>query len=135
VHGQRLFVSTSEAALLNERQWTPEQIGTSSIDAVMSACDVLIVHGGDNVETGKVGDASDLVRKVETLRARPWYQERPRPILTNEAHGAACFEALLRRGVSFGLHSTAFQTMYPPRWGVWENDTSWFFERVRKLTL
>jgi len=39
-----------------------------------------------------------------------------------------------RRGVSFGLHSTAFQTTYPPRWGVWENDTSWFFERVEALT-
>jgi hypothetical protein len=128
-HGRRLLVSTSEAALLNPRQWTAEQI-----DAVMSACDVLIVHGGDNVETGRVGDASDLVRKVEALRARPWYAERPRPILTNEAHGAACFEALLKRCVSFGLHSTTFQTMYPPRWGVWENDTGWFFKRVQALT-
>ena len=115
-HNRRLLVSTSEAALLNPRQWSEEQI-----DAVMSACDLLIVHGGDDVETGRVRDASDLVRKVEYLRARPWYRARPRPILTNEAHGAACFEALLRRGVSFGLHSTTFQTMYPPRWGVWEN--------------
>ena len=130
VHGQQLLVTTSEAALLSERQWTATQI-----DEVMSACDLLVIHGGDNVETGKVGDASDLVRKVEVLRARPWYAERLRPILTNEAHGAACFEALLRRGVSFGLHSTTFQTMYPPRWGVWENDTSWFFEQVKALTV
>jgi hypothetical protein len=124
-----LLVTTSEAALLSERQWTSEQI-----DEVMSACDILVIHGGDNVETGKVGDASDLVRKVEYLRARPWYTDHPRPILTNEAHGEACFEALLRRGVSFGLHSTTFQTMYPPRWRVWENDTTWFFDRVKTLT-
>jgi hypothetical protein len=68
----RHLVSTSEAALLSERQWT-----AARVDAVMSACDLLIVHGGDHVETGKMGDTSDLVRKVEYLRARPWYQERP----------------------------------------------------------
>jgi hypothetical protein len=105
--GRRLLVSTSEAALLNERQWTAEQIEASSVDAVMSACDLLIVHGGDDVETGQGGDANDLAHKVE---------------------------ALLRRGVSFDLHSTTFQTMYPPRWGVWENDTSCFSKRVQALT-
>jgi hypothetical protein len=74
------------------------------------------------------------VRKVTYLRARPWCQGRPQPILTSEAQGAACIEALLRRGVSFGLHSTTFQTMYPPQWGMWENETRWFFERVKALT-
>ena len=129
VHDRVLLVTTSEAALLNPRQWTPAEI-----DTVLQACDVIVIHGGDNVETGRVGDASDLVAKVELIRARPWFQHAPRPILSNEAHGAACFEALLARGVSFGLHSIVFQTMFPPRWGVWENETSWFFERVRTLT-
>jgi hypothetical protein len=101
---------------------------------VFEACDVVVIHGGDNVETGRVGDASDLVQKVELVRSRPWYQRAPRPILTNEAHGEACFEALTRRGVSFGLHSTVFQTMFPPRWGVWENETRWFFQRVSAMT-
>jgi len=128
-HGRPLFVSTSEAALLNPGQWTPQET-----DAVFEACDLILVHGGDNVETGRVGDASDLVRKVEFLRARPWYVNAPRPIATNEAHGEQAFDALLRRGVSFGLHSTVFQTMYPPRWGVWENETTWFFERVKALS-
>jgi hypothetical protein len=44
-------------------------------------------------------------------------------------------EAMLRRGVSFGLHSDiCFQSMFPPKWGVWENETLWFFRRVRELT-
>ncbi len=128
-HGQRLLVSTSEAALLNARQWTPEQI-----DDVFSACDLLLIHGGDNVETGRVGDASDLVRKVAYLRARPWFRDAPRPILTNEAHGELAFHALVKRGVSFGLHSILFQTMFPPKWGVWENGTKWFFDKVKALT-
>jgi hypothetical protein len=128
-HGQRLLVTTSEAALLSPRQWTPDQI-----DAVFEACDLLVIHGGDNVETGRVGDASDLVEKVAFLRSRPWFKAAPRPFLTNEAHGALCFDALVERGVSFGLHSITFQTMYPPRWGIWDNETRWFFARVQERT-
>jgi hypothetical protein len=128
VHGQRLLVSTSEAALLSPKQWTPAQI-----DTVFEACDVILIHGGDDVETGKVGDASDLVRKVKLIRSRPWFANRPRPILTNESQGEQAFESLLQRGVSFGLHSILFQTVFPPKWGVWENETTWFFHRVREL--
>jgi len=128
-HGYDLMVSTSEAGLLSASQWTPEQI-----DAVFAACDLILIHGGDNVETGRVGDASDLTQKVELFQSRAWFREKPRPILTNEAGGAQAFEALIRRGVSFGLHSIYFQTMFPPRWGVWENETTWFFRRVRELT-
>ncbi|MCJ7549722.1 MAG: hypothetical protein MUQ30_08590 [Anaerolineae bacterium] len=124
-----LLVTSSEAALLGSRQWTPEQI-----DAVFEACDLIVIHGGDNIETGKVGDASDLVQKVEYLRSRPWLENTPRPIITSEANGQRAFDALLRQGVSFGLHSTCFQTMYPPRWGIWDNETTWFFERVKALT-
>ena len=128
-HRQPLLVTTSEAALLNPKQWTPEQI-----DVVFEACDLIVIHGGDNIETGKVGDASDLARKVESLRSRSWFRDTPRPIITNEAHGERAFDALLRRGVSFGLHSAYFQTMFPPRWGVWKNETTWFFNRVKALT-
>ncbi len=128
-HDRSLLVTTSEAAVLDPRQWTPAEI-----DDVLQSCDVIVIHGGDNVETGRVGEASDLVAKVELVRARPWFQRAPRPILSNEAHGETCFDALLERGVSFGLHSTIFQTMFPPRWGVWDNETSWFFERVGALT-
>ncbi len=128
-HDRQLLVTTSEAAMLNARQWTTDQV-----DNVLGMCDVVVIHGGDNVETGRVGDASDLVRKVEWIRSRPWYQRAPRPILSNEAHGSACFEALLEREVSFGLHSILFQTMFPPKWGVWGSETSWFFQRVSQLT-
>ena len=128
-HGQRLLVTTSEAALLNQRQWTEEQI-----DLVFSASDLVVIHGGDNIETGRVGDASELAAKVERIRSSAWYQANPRPIITNESQGQQAFEAMVRRGVSFGLHSSSFQTMFPPKWGVWDNDTRWFFERVRELT-
>ena len=101
---------------------------------MFDACDLLIIHGGDNIETGRVGDASDLARKVEYLRARPRFQKSPRPILTSEAHGEKCFDALVRRGVAFGLHGILFQTMYPPRWGAWDNKIRWFFERIKALT-
>ena len=127
--GRRLLVTTSEAAMLNPRQWTDAQI-----DEVFSACDLVVIHGGDNVETGQVGDASDLVQKIDRIRSSPWYRAAPRPILTNEARGRQAFEALLPRGVSFGLHSMLFQTMYPPRWGVWDNTDRWFFDRVAQLT-
>ena len=128
-HGRELPVSTSEAALLSSRQWTPEQI-----DTVFEASDLVLIHGGDNIETGRVGDASELVEKVELFQSRPWFKERPRPIITNESQGQQAFDALVKRGISFGLHSIYFQTMYPPRWGVWDNETKWFFERVKQLT-
>jgi hypothetical protein len=128
-HGRELPVSTSEAALLNSNQWTIEQI-----DAVFGASDLALIHGGDNIETGRVGDTSELVRKVELLQSRLWFRDHPRPIITNESQGKQAFEALVRRGISFGLHSTYFQTMFPPRWGVWDNETKWFFDRVKQLT-
>ena len=128
-HGQALIVSTSEAALLSSRQWRDEEI-----DAVFSACDVAIIHGGDNVETGRVGDASELVQKVDRIRESGWFREKPRPVMTNESQGEQAFEAMVRRGVSFGLHSIYFQTMFPPKWGVWDNETAWFFRRVKALT-
>lgn len=128
-HGIDLLVTTSEAALLSEKQWQEDEI-----DVVMSGCDICVIHGGDDVETGRVGDTSQLVDKVKRIRSTEWYAAKPRPIITNESQGEAAFDAMVRRGVSFGLHSTTFQTMYPPRWGVWENDTLWFFDRVRQLT-
>ncbi|MCZ6680501.1 MAG: hypothetical protein O7E52_24990 [Candidatus Poribacteria bacterium] len=128
-HSQRLLVTTSEAALLNSRQWTTEQI-----DAVFSASDLILIHGGDNIETGRVGDASELVEKVEFLQSRPWYRRASRPIITNESQGEQALDALVRRGISFGLHSIIFQTMFPPKWGIWENETTWFFRKVKGLT-
>jgi len=128
-HGQTLLVSTSEAALLSPRQWTQEQI-----DVVFEASDIVIIHGGDNVETGRVGDSSELVEKVNLFRSRLWFQKEPRPIITNESQGEKAFNSLVKRDISFGLHSIYFQTMFPPKWGVWENDTSWFFKRVKELT-
>lgn len=127
-HNRELIVSTSEAALLSSKQWTEDEI-----DRVFEACDIVIIHGGDNVETGRVGDASELVRKVERIRESEWYQKTPRPIITNESQGEQAFEAMVKRGVSFGLHSIFFQTMFPPKWGVWDNDTTWFFKRVKEL--
>lgn len=127
-HGQNLLLSTSEAALLHPKQWTLEQA-----DMVFEACDLILIHGGDNIETGRVGDTSNLVQKVEFFRSRPWFKYVPRPILTNEADGQQAFEALVKRGVSFGLHSIYFQTMYPPKWGVGENETTWFFRKVKML--
>jgi hypothetical protein len=129
VHSRDLPVTTSEAALLNPNQWTPDQI-----DDVFSACDLIVIHGGDNVETGRVGDAGELVEKADLIQSRPWFREIPRPILTNESQGEASFDSMVSRNVSFGLHSIIFQTMFPPRWGVWDNETTWFFNRVRDLT-
>ena len=103
-------MTTSEAALLNPKQWKEEEI-----DRAFEACDCVVIHGGDNVETGRVGDASELVDKVKRIRSSPWFAERPRPILTNESQGEQAFDAMVRRGVSFGLHSILFQTMFPPR--------------------
>ena len=129
-HHQDLLVSTSEAALLSPRQWTPDQI-----DDVFRTSDVVLLHGGDDLEHGKIGDTSEVADKIEYIQSRPWFQERPRPIVFNESDGEAAFDAAVRRGASFGLHSTEYlQTMWPPKWGVWENDILWFFRRVRELT-
>lgn len=128
-HGTKLLVMTSEAALLSEKQWKADEI-----DEVMSACDFCVIHGGDNVETGKVGDSSQLVDKVKRLRSTEWFAANPRPIITNESQGEASFDAMVRRGVSFGLPSEYFQTMFPPKWGVWDNPTQWFFTKVQQLT-
>lgn len=129
VHNVRLLVSTSEAAMLAERQWTVDQI-----DRVFSASDLVLLHGGDGIDHGDVGDHTEVARKIDMIKSRGWYGERPRPIVFNESDGTLAFEAALSRGVSFGLHSTPyFQTMWPPKWGVWENDTKWFFEKVREV--
>lgn len=130
-HGRELPVSTSEAALLNiPRQWTEEQI-----DEVFEASDFVLLHGGDDMDHGRVGDASEVARKIEYIHARPWFKARPRPIVFNESDGDQAFDAAVKRGASFGLHSTEyFQTMWPPRWGVWENGTLWFFRKVKALT-
>jgi hypothetical protein len=128
-HDVKLLVMTSEAALLSEKQWQPDEI-----DEVMSACDFCVIHGGDNVETGKVGDSSELVEKVKRIRSTEWFASNPRPIITNESQGEPSFDAMVRRGVSFGLHSESFQTMFPPKWGVWKNETTWFFERTKDIT-
>ncbi|NLD73059.1 MAG: hypothetical protein GX649_10135 [Chloroflexi bacterium] len=129
-HGRRLPVSTSEAALNNRKQWTEEEI-----DRVFSASDCVFIHGGDGIDHGAVGDLTLVARKIHDLRARPWYRERPRPIIGNEFNVRATVEAAVSRGVSAGLHSTPYlQTMWPPKWGVWENEALWFFRRVRELT-
>lgn len=131
VHGRDLLVSTSEAALLNvPKQWTWEQI-----DIVYEASDCVLLHGGDDIDHGKVGDTSIVVDKIEYIRDRPWFKESPRPIIFNESDGDHAFDAAARRNVSFGLHSGPhFQTMFPPKWGVWKNGTTWFFERVKART-
>jgi len=116
-----LYVSTSEAALLSPRQWT-----VGEIDRVFSACDLVLLHG-NTVEECRA--------KVELIRGRPWYKEKPVPIVFNETGGGVpVFRALAEAGVSFGLHSKIFQTMWPPKWGVWENETKWFFEAVKEVT-
>ena len=130
-HGYDLLTSTSEAALLNiPNQWTEAQI-----DTVFSSADYLLLHGGDNLDHGKVGDESEVAHKIEFIRSRPWFTGRPRPIIFNESDGDRAFDAAVRRGTSFGLHSTPyFQTFWPPRWGVWQNGTLWFFQKVRDIT-
>jgi hypothetical protein len=128
--GQKLLVSTSEAALLSPAQWTPEQI-----DTVFAASDLVLLHGGEGIDHGEVGDRSEVARKIDLIRSRPWFQSAPRPILFNESEGELAFEAAVARGASCGLHSGPYlQTMWPPRWGVWENEMMWFFRRVRELT-
>ncbi len=116
-----LYVSTSEAALLSEGQWSIDDI-----DRTFSVSDLVFLHG----------NAVDEVQaKVELIRGRPWYRERPVPIVFNETGGGLpVFRALLAAGISFGLHSRIFQTMWPPKWGVWDNETKWFFEVVKEVT-
>ena len=128
-HGRQLLVSTSEAAMLSPKQWTFEQI-----DSCFRGADVVLLHGGDNIETGKVGDTSEVVEKTKHIRGCEWFQAKPRPIIFNESDGRQAFEAAVERGVSFGLHSNNQQTMWPPKWGVWESDHLWFFERTKQLT-
>jgi len=129
-HRRKLLVSTSEAALLSSRQWSPEQI-----DQVFRISDFVLLHGGDGVDHGQVGDKTEVAKKIDFIRSRPWYVQRPRPIVFNESDGELAFEAAVERGVSFGLHSTPyFQTMWPSKWGVWDNETLWFFRKVKELT-
>lgn len=128
-HGRALPVSTSEAAMLSPKQWTDEQIDSCFRDA-----DVVLLHGGDNIETGKVGDTSEIVNKTYHIRGCDWFKARPRPIVFNESDGKQAFEAAVKRRISFGLHSNNQQTMWPPKWGVWEPEHMWFFERTKQLT-
>jgi hypothetical protein len=129
VHERDVLVSTSEAALLSRGQWTEEQV-----DDVFAASDFVLLHGGDgSAEEGDTED-TEVARKIRYIRARPWYQERSRPIIFNESDGATAFDAALAAGVSFGLHSDLMQTVWPPKWGVWDNDTLWFYERARDAT-
>ncbi len=116
-----LYVSTSEAALLSDRQWNIDDV-----DRTFSVCDFVLLHGGA---------VSEVQAKVELIRGRPWYGKNPAPIVFNETGGGPpVFRALLAAGVSFGLHSLIFQTMWPPKWGVWPNETKWFFDAVREVT-
>lgn len=129
-HGAALLVSTSEAALLGRKQWTEDQI-----DAVFSVSDVVLLHGGDGIDHGEVGDRTEVAKKIDLIQSRPWYRQKPRPIVFNESDGELAFEAAVAKGASFGLHSTpCFQTMFPPKWGVWENETKWFFDKVKAVT-
>lgn len=90
----------------------------------------MLLHGGDGIDHGQVADRTEVARKIDFIRSRDWY--RRRPIVFNESEGELAFEAAVERGASFGLHSTPYlQTMWPPRWGVWENEVHWFFEKVR----
>lgn len=129
-HQQKLLVSTSEAGLLSSRQWLPDEI-----DRVFSASDFVLLHGGDGIDHGQVGDRTEVAKKIDFIRSRSWFVQRPRLIVFNESDGELAFESAVKRGVSFGLHSTPyFQTMWPPRWGVWKNETLWFFHKARELT-
>lgn len=129
-HGAGFPVSTSEAALLSEGQWTPEQI-----DRVFGASDVVLLHGGDGIDHGNVADHTEVAAKIRFMKSCPWHIESPRPLIFNESDGELAFEAALSERVSFGLHSSVhFQNMWPPKWGVWENKTTWFFRKVKGVT-
>lgn len=131
-HGRSdLSVSTSEAALLSEANWSQP----AEADRVFAASDLILLHGGDGIDHGDVGDRTEVARKIEFIRSRPWFKSHPRPIVFNESDGRLAFEAALQRRASFGLHSTPYlQTVWPQRWGVWAQPVKWFFERVQQLT-
>lgn len=125
-----LPVSTSEAALLSERNWQPIEA-----DRVFAASDLILLHGGDGIDHGDVGDQTEVARKIDFIRSRPWFKSRPRPIVFNESEGRLAFNAALRRRASFGLHSTPYlQTVWPQSWGVWAEPIMWFFHCVREVT-
>lgn len=129
-YGRSLPVSTSEAALLAPKEWTLEQI-----DTVYEASDFVLLHGGDGLDHGDIGDHTEVAKKIDLIRSRPWYRESPKPIIFNESDGCLAFDAVVKRGASFGLHSGKYlQTVWPPKWGVWDNETMWFYRRVRELT-
>ncbi len=128
-HDRKLLVSTSEAAMNNREQWS-----TDEIDRVFSEADFILLHGGDNIETGRVGDSSTLVEKIEHLRSQSWFADSPRPIILNESDGDRAYDAVVARGASFGLHTNNAQTMWPPKWGVWEPEYLWFFNKTKTLT-
>jgi hypothetical protein len=121
----QLLVSTSEAG---SWIWTEELF-----DAVYEDSDFILFHGGDGV--GNIGNPDVVERKIKLAQNRPWYVERPRPIIFNEIYGEEAFEKALKSGVSYGLHNSAyFQTVWPSKWGVWENEAKWFFDKVKQLT-
>jgi len=125
-----LLVSISEAALLSPKQWTHEQI-----DVVFEASDFILLHGGDGIDHGQVGDRTEVAKKIDFIQSRHWFEEKPRPIVFNESDGELAFEAAVKRAASFGLHSGKYlQTVWPQKWGVWDNETMWFFRRVKELT-
>ncbi len=135
-HDRDLFVSTSEAAMMKtsesfmkDNQWTFDQI-----DRVFQAADFILLHGGDNIEVGPVGSVSLVVDKIDYFHSQSWFTESPRPIIFNESNGENAFNAIVERGASFGLHSNNVQTMWPPKWGVWEAEHSWFFKKTKALT-
>ena len=127
-HGRELLVSTSEACMQARDQWSEEEISR-----VFRSADFILCHGGDDMETGRVGDSGIVVEKIEFLRLQKWFRESPKPIVFNESDGEQALDAAVRRGVSFGLHTTNQQTMWPPKWGVWDPEYSWFFRDCSRL--
>jgi len=126
----QILVSTSEAALLSQRQWTHAQI-----DSVFEASDFILLHGGDGIDHGEVGDRTEIAKKIDFIQSRPWFEKQPRPIVFSESDGKLAFDTAVKRGASFGLHSGEyFQTIWPPKWGVWNNGILWFFHKVKDLT-
>ena len=125
IAGAELLVQTGRnAKLLHRIEGIPKGKGMVRVGDV----------DGDGIDHGEVGDRTTVAQKIDLIRSRSWFAERPRPIVFNESDGALAFEAAVKRGVSFGLHSDCFQTMWPPKWGIWENDILWFFRKVKGLT-
>ncbi|MCK4624231.1 MAG: hypothetical protein KAV00_02900 [Phycisphaerae bacterium] len=136
-HDRKLFVSTSEAAMLKvdegsfmaSNQWTTEEV-----DRVFQEADFILLHGGDGIEVGKVGSVSLVASKVDYFHSQPWFTESPKPIIFNESNGNRAFESIVERGASFGLHSNDAQTVWPAKWGVWQPEHQWFFDKTKALT-